>query len=322
LEQAASSASISGAANRSCSLPSRPFRQERGPTRTALVPGSPPIRNSRQLAPLRAKAAPEIEALLAACSQIECAGGNDVATIRSGVQKVTAMRTDVDAALRLPLAERRPGIAKEWNDVSTALVDELERVSQALTDNIRMVDPTIAELMAIKEASYVVRDAAGLERNQIQLAMAAKAVTPELKAAMAGLRGKVDAGWHLLRNLANRKGVPEPILAAVKAANEGYFGTFVKLRTGIEKALADGAAAPLSDAEFVNASNTTLDVLVTIPNAALDEAVAYAEARSVEARTNVLLQCALLLISLALAAVGFLVARRALRGRSSGSRRR
>jgi len=130
--------------------------------------------------------------------------------------------------------------------VSTALVDELERVSQALTDNIRMVDPTIAELMAIKEASYVVRDAAGLERNQIQLAMAAKAVTPELKARDGGAAGKVDAGWHLLRNLANRKGVPEPILAAVKAANEGYFRHLRQAADRDREGPRDGAAAPLS----------------------------------------------------------------------------
>jgi methyl-accepting chemotaxis protein len=125
---------------------------------------------------------------------------------------------------------------------------------------------------------------------------------------MADLRGKVETGWRLLRNLTARAGVPAPILDAVKAANDGYFGGFVKQRAAIEKALAAGEDSPVSDAELVKLSNAALDVLVAIPNAALDAVVAHAGAQSSAAQRNLILQVALLLASLALAAGGFLVA--------------
>jgi methyl-accepting chemotaxis protein len=297
------------AANRDLFAGLQSIRQERGPTRTALeAKGPADTEFSSSLPPLRAKAAPAIKALLAACARIDCAEGDEVSSIRRAFQDLIAIREEVDGALRVSLAERRPGIAKEWNERSTALVDELERVSQALTEKIRMVDPDIAELVGIKEASYVVRDAAGLERNHIQAAMAAKGISPELRAKMAELRGKVEAGWRLLRNLTGRKGVPEPILAAIKAANDDYFVAFLRQRAAIEKALADGVEPPLSDAEVVKVSNAALDVLVRIPTAALDAVVAHAEAQSADARTKLLLQAGVLLASLGLAAVGFLVA--------------
>jgi HAMP domain-containing protein len=224
------------------------------------------------------------------------------------LQRVVEVRPEIDAALRLPLAQRQPGLAQAWNDAATALVDRLEHVSLALTNKIRMADPVIADLMAIKDASHTVRDAAGLGRDPIQRAMATKTLTPDLKADAAELRGKVEAGWRLLRNLTTRKGVPEPILAAVNAADHAFFGSYLKQQDAVEKALAAGAASPLSDAELVAASNAALDVLVAIPNTALDLAVGHAARQSGEAWMNLLLQGGLLLVSLGLSAIGFLVA--------------
>ncbi|MDB5406641.1 MAG: chemotaxis protein [Rhodospirillales bacterium] len=297
------------AANRVLFAALQGIRQERGPTRGALeAKGAADPQFVASLPPLRALAAPAVTALLVHCARIDCGAVDEADAIRTRMQNLTTIRTEVDAALRVPLAERRAGIAKDWNDISTGLVDELERVSQVLTDKIRMVDPAIAELMGIKEASYVVRDAAGLERNFLQASIAAKEITPNLRVKMAGLRGEADAGWRLLQKLIGRSGVPETIRATVKASKDGYFGDFVKQRTAIEEALMDGTTPPLSEADFVKASNGALDLLVATPNAALDAAVAYARKQSAEAQTNLLIQGSLLLVSVAVAALGVAVA--------------
>jgi methyl-accepting chemotaxis protein len=285
------------------------IRQERGPTRTALgaeKAADPAFVAS--LPPLRARAQPAIEALLAACSRIACTSGDEFTAIRSFMENLAAIRPDVDAALRQPLAARRVGIAKQWNDTATGLVDALENVSQSLTNRIRMLDPIIAELVAIKEASYIVRDAAGLERNDIQALMAARSTTPALLAKMANLRGQVDAGWRLLHNLVGRPDVAAPIQAAVTAANDGYFGTFVKQRTAIEQAVAKGGEAPVSDLEFVRSSNAALDLLVAIPMAALDRIVQHVDAQASEAAVVLIFQTALLILSVGVAMLGFGVA--------------
>jgi methyl-accepting chemotaxis protein len=297
------------AANRDLFLALQVIRQERGPVRVAL--GARDAADPQflvDLPRLRARAQPALEALLAACSRVDCAAGDQLAAIRGATQQVVALRTEVDAAMRVPLAARPAGIAKQWNDASTALVDDLENLSRSLTGKLRMLDPIVAELIAIKEASYVVRDAAGLERNDIQLAMAAQSIAPDVMGRMMNMRGKVDAGWRLLSDLIGRPGVPATILAAVKAADAGYFGSFVKQRTAIEQALAKGAKSPLTDTELVRDSNTALDIIVAIPMAALDAVVEHVNARARRAATDVLLQSALLIVSLGVAVLGFGVA--------------
>jgi methyl-accepting chemotaxis protein len=298
-----------GTANRYLFEALQAIRQERGPTRTALNVANPADQGfTASLPVLRARAQPLMAAFFRACSRLACTSGDEIATIRAGMARVTAIRVAVDAALRQPLAARQAGIAKQWSDTVTGLIDSLDGVSQSLTDEIRMFDPVIAELVAIKEASYIARDAAGLERNEVQAVMAARSVTPDLLAKMANLRGKVDAGWRLLHNLIGRPNVAAPILAAVKAANDGYFGTFIKQRTAIEQAAATGTEPPVADAELVRSSNVALDLLAAVPMAALDGVVDHVGAVARQAETVLLIQIGLLIASVGVAVLGFGVA--------------
>jgi methyl-accepting chemotaxis protein len=297
------------AANRSLFVALQAVRQERGPTRSALGAG-PPADPAfvASLPSLRAKAQPALDGFLAACARIACGAQGDLTALEGAMRAVAGIRPQVDTALGQPLAARPEGIDKRWNDTASGLVDDLERLSQSLTDEIRGLDPVLAELVAIKEASYVVRDAAGLERNDIQAAMAARAITPEVLVRMARLRGKVDAGWQLLQGLVGRSDVPAMVLTAVKSAQSAYFGGFIAQRTAIEQAAAKGAEPPLSIPAFVSASNAALDVLVAIPMAALDAIADHAAAQSRRARGILALQTGMLAISLGVGALGFGVA--------------
>ncbi len=286
------------------------IRQERGPTRVALEakgPTDPKLVEQQEGA--RAKAAPALAALLATCERIVCAEAGDIAVIRPAMDKVVAMRREVDPAFKQSLAERRPGIAKQWNEASTALVEALEKVSLALTDQIRMVDPEIAELVGIKEAAYITRDGVGLERTFIQGAMEVKAFSVDAKVKMADLRGQANAGWRMVRILSTRRGVPAPVVAAIKRTQE-ELASYIQKRDAIEKAVAEGREPPLTDTELVNVSNTALNVIVGICDAALDGVIAHAKGRSAGARGDLLLNGGLLALALLLGLGGLLFAAR------------
>jgi methyl-accepting chemotaxis protein len=296
-------------ANRQLFVALQNVRQERGPTRVALEANGPAAAKLvEQFASLRAKAAPALEAILATCSRIDCADGDEVATIRRATEALGAMRKRVDPALAQPLAERSPGLAKQWNDAATALVDELERVSLALTDKIRMVDPEIAELVGIKEAAWVARDAIGLERTFLQQQITSRKIAPEGAAKTAELRGKAEAGWRLVRLLSTRPGIPAQVSAAIATAQDGVFGTYVKKRDAVEKAVAGGAESPLSELELVTASNVALDLVVGVCDAALDELQAHAALRSAAARAGLLVNGGLMAVALLLGIGGLVFA--------------
>ena len=235
------------------------MRRERGPTRVALETKDPAdVQMMTALPALRATGVPALEATLTACADLDCGGDGAIATIGTLMRSVAALRKEVDTALPVPLAQRRPGLAKESADATNGLGDALERVSLGFTDQIRMADPVFAELMATKETSLLVHDVARLERTSMTAALAAKEVSPELRTRIIDLRGKGDAGWRLLHNLI----------------------------VSVEKVLAEGTAPPMSVGEFVKASSDLLDVLASIPSAAVDAALARAAAQSAEGRAN------------------------------------
>jgi methyl-accepting chemotaxis protein len=311
--QARSTAQVEDIAgvNRALFVALQTYRQERGPTRSALDAEAPADQKFvAMLEQLRATSAPAVEAVLERCAGIACAGEAQLSAIRGRVKNVAAIRPQVDAAFRAALPERPSGLGQRWQDTITPLVDDLEKLSLGLTDRIRMIDPVIAELMAIKEAAWVARDAAGLERTHILAAMDKRALTPELRIKMADLRGRVDAGWRLVRSLAGRPGVPPTVLAAIDAVQTGYFGEFVRQRTAIEKAIFDGAELPLDVAGLLRASNDALDILVGVPTAALQAVEVHASRQAAAARLGLVLNAALLLVAVVLGALGLLVGSR------------
>jgi methyl-accepting chemotaxis protein len=290
-------------------------RLERGPTRVALTdkpPADPKF--LAEIETLRARSGPGVEATLAICARVDCADGDEVGQIRRAMEKVVAIRSTVDRALRQPLDQRPPGIAKAWNDASTTLVDELERVSVALTDKVRMVDPAIAELVGIKEAAWIARDGVGLDRNFVQEAIVAKQLTPEAKVKMADLMGRAQAGWRMMKLLSGRAGVPKPVVEAIATADREVFDGYLKTRASIDKALSEGREPPVSATDIVTLSNSALDVLVNICNAAVGEILALAERRSAEARSTLAFSAGLLALSVLLGAIGLLVVWRRIAG--------
>ena len=285
------------------------FRPERGPTRVALgAPGPADPKLTAQFDALRAKSVPSIAATVTTCARVICADGSEAEKIRQGADKVAALRPEVDRALKLPAAQRPAGIAKTWNDTATALVDELERVSLALTDKIRMIDPAISELVGIKEAAWMVRDGVGLERSVLQEAMSAKSLSAENRTKAAELRGRANAGWQNVKMLTARPGLPPELAAAIATAQKELFEKYYKTRDQVEKALIEGREPPVSQAELVNASNLVMDFVVAICTASFDQMLAHATREAASAKTTLVISLGVLVLSLAIGISGLLVA--------------
>ena len=285
-------------------------RTQRGPVRQAL--DSPEAADQGfldSLGGLRAAAAPALARLAEECRQVDC--GRDTASTEIGeaAAKVAALQPEIDAALQQPLASRPAGIAARWYDTVTPLVDLLERISQTLSDQVRSADPQIAELMGVKEGAWVARDAAGLERNYVAEFIDKRTVSADGLTKVTDLRGKIAAGWRIALGLTKRPGFPPAVLSAVRAADEAYFGSFVKQRDGLEAAIRQGAEPTLNKTAFVQASNAALDMLIAVPRAAVQEVVKQAEERRRAASRGAVLNGVLLLLSCAVAAAGLLLAR-------------
>jgi methyl-accepting chemotaxis protein len=283
------------------------LRPERGSVQVALTAAAPAESGlMTNLAAGRAKAAAAFEVLLRECVALRCVEDDPQLTAFSGsIERLIAARRDTDTAMGLPLSGRPSGISAEWATATTDILGRLDHMTATLTERMRLVDPTIAELMAVKQVGWLVRDSAGLERNLYSDGVIDKTLPVSRQLAMATWRGKIAAGWGLLRELTNRPGAPTAVVAAVQAAAADYFGSFDKERTALYDALASGPPPQVTLVQWLQRSNVALESLIKVPNAALAEAQTYAERRAAEASRRLWLQAGLLAIGLAIGGAGF-----------------
>jgi methyl-accepting chemotaxis protein len=308
-----------GLANRELFVAMQNVRNDRGTTRVALeAKDAADPQFVAVLHGLRAKSTPAVDALVAICRNISCGDGDAADRIRRAADKSFGLRKEADAALAVPLAQRRPGIGKEWNDNATVLVNELERTSTALADAIRKVDAEFAELVGIKEAAWIARDGVGLERTFLLEVFSSKMLKAESTAAMLKLRGQAEAGWRTVKMLTSGTGVRPSIAAAVRSAGDLVFERYSKTAAAIEKTAQEHKPLPLTEAQFLATSNEALDALVAVCSVALDEIIAHAGQRTRTAETQLAVNGTLLALSVAIGLSGFLFARQRI-GRPIGA---
>jgi len=285
------------------------LRPERGSLQAALgaaKPAEPAFLAS--IAQGRDKAAPAIEAVLGACKPLRCAADDPaLEAFGHSVAALQAARRDVDAAIRQSLAERPAGLREAWFKAASDTVSRLDRLSAALTERVRLVDGPIAELMAVKQLGWLVRDTAGLERNLYSDAINARALPVAVQLQIALDQGRVEAAWGALHELTARPGIPASVAAAVQGAAQTWFGGVDPLRRAIHAAALAGQPAPVSLTEWLRISNSGLDSLIAVPTAAVVAAEAYAEQREADATNRLRLQVGLLALGLLVGGSGFML---------------
>ncbi|HEY7382504.1 MAG TPA: methyl-accepting chemotaxis protein [Beijerinckiaceae bacterium] len=288
-------------------------RTERGPTRTTLEgkePGSDAF--IAGIKALRAISEPAVLAVVEQCGTTDCVGSNkDVyAGLAASVQKLVAIRKEVDVGIRVPLSERRANLAKDFNAAATDVIDRLEKMSSVLGEKVRMADAETAELMAIKQSAWLARDGVGLERTVLGDAFNAKAMSPAMQKKATELRARADVTWSVVRELVARPGVPEDIVSAVNRAHEMAFTTYEKIRKPVFEALLAGQPSPTPYEDVIKASNPALEALTAVAESAMAAAQRQAEAKGAEAARSLTFHSTLLGLALLVGMVGFFVVQR------------
>ena len=285
-------------------------RLERGPVTSALkadaLAGNGLLET---ITKVRGLSGPATDAVIKACGEIDCGADVSVQKLTAALDKLKALRTEVDPGLRGPLANRRAGLADEWQKSATVMVNLLESINDHLGTEMRLAGPISAELIAIKDAAYLTRDAVGLERVVVGDAIDAGSVKEAQQARMLVWRGQAKAGWSQLATLVSRDGVDPQVAAAFAKAKKIYIDTLIPARDKIDAALAAGTASPVSKAEWGKISVAALDDMVSVSTTALSSLADYAADRNADAQMKLAMNAGLLLLALAIGVAGLLIVR-------------
>lgn len=197
-----------------------------------------------------------------------------------------------------PRAERDIRRIDPWYNAIGDLVDHLSAVSVAVSNNVRMADPELAELAQVRRLGWQIRDRYGLQCSLLRTNVnTAQPLDDRQRYTLGQYRGSAQAGWAGLDELLARSEVKPSVAAAVRAARQSYDAGM----RGIDEALGrlNGAGKPLMPpSEWNGMCRTPFDPIVTIGLQALDSAIDRADAMVAEAERALTIDVMILIAAL------------------------
>ncbi|MDE1146392.1 MAG: methyl-accepting chemotaxis protein [Azospirillaceae bacterium] len=263
---------------------------------------------------LRAKSNAAMDEVIAECTVLDCGDGVSAPALKAARKALDEVRAVADAAVAQPQDQRPADLFKNWSAATDALVGKLEQAGTSVGARISHESPAFASLIALKDAAYVTRDTAGLERNLLMFALQGQPYTPAMQIQSAGYRGQLEAGWRLTKALSLREDIPDSVRQAIAAGDAAYFKEVLGLHETIEKAVLAGTPSPVSLDQWMARSNASFEVLAAVSTAALDAADSLAQAQGTAAAVRLAVDGALVVICLLLGAAGMVMVTRRVTG--------
>ncbi|HWK44438.1 MAG TPA: methyl-accepting chemotaxis protein, partial [Stellaceae bacterium] len=223
---------------------------------------------------------------------------------------VAALRPRVDAALHQPKSARDPGVLQEWPKQTQIFLDVVASVSDTLEAALKLVDPTVDQLLSVKRAAWVARNYAGAEVLMAGSALAVGQPWTQQQILMsAEYRGRVATAWAVVAEAAARPDMSKTVVEAVGKAETDAFGPTTIRRKPVYDALSTGGKPDITSTDWLAREAATLGFINGVANAAMDEMVAGSNDAVRRAVRGVILFGTLLLAALGLSGAGFLVVR-------------
>jgi len=221
----------------------------------------------------------------------------------------------VPAAIRLPKAQRDPALFESWKTTTTLLTRKLSSETEVLEQEASGNDPFIDTTLKISDAAWNLRMDAGRERGFVQSAIIANVPpTPASLEELAELKGRVMSHWNAIQAMSRRSTMPAAVKQAVARADDAYFVRQMALRQGMLRELSAGRKVAMTGEQWVEGSNPGLAAILDISATALKLCGARAMELAQEGRDALRTAIALMLLSLALAAISvWAIARRVIR---------
>ncbi|HMK79523.1 MAG TPA: methyl-accepting chemotaxis protein [Xanthobacteraceae bacterium] len=232
-----------------------------------------------------------------------------LAAFEAQTAKLAAMQQETEAALRQPKSARRAPLEKEYIDVASAMIEQLEQLSMRLTRLVKLDDAFIDQLMELKNLAWTVRYTAGDVSVMVSNPMAGVPVPPDAMAQYIAGVARIDATWSALEAMAAALPMPPRFTEALNRAKQEFFAReFTELRLKTFKAAIAGEPTGYTLATWTPITVPKLTLLLGVAEAALDVARDYAAQqhaaafRALETQLA-LLGCAILLAGAMIAMV-------------------
>ncbi|WP_260482841.1 methyl-accepting chemotaxis protein [Sphingomicrobium flavum] len=198
-----------------------------------------------------------------------------------------ALRTEVDRAMSVPLAERDPALAERYAAASKLHIDEVQKLRLIEAGRVAaMAD--MGHLMQLRSLAWTMGEQAAAERALIARKIAENQyVTPAERATIIENRGRLLTAWEATADIVENSVPDARLVEAMNEARARFFEDYDEVRGQIYAANDQGTAYPMTSMDWFDASTDAINSLLAISEAT--RAVAAERASAIETATTIAL---------------------------------
>ncbi|MDX2168991.1 MAG: HAMP domain-containing methyl-accepting chemotaxis protein [Deltaproteobacteria bacterium] len=235
-----------------------------------------------------------------------------VAKLAQLSKSLTALFAESAAALERPKAERRAGLAEQFDKEATVMLEFLEQLSARLVAAVKLQDATVDQMMQIKQLAWAARQSGGDASVAVSSVLSGqKKAAPDqpvkFHAALAQARG----AWASLEDVAAGTTLPKALAEAIAAAKTKFLAPeHWAEREQVLQRLMAGQPPGITMAQWSASSGDRFGSVQAVAERALDAAKEHAEAQRDGAWRQLAIQIALLVGAAGLAFASMLAVSR------------
>jgi len=189
------------------------------------------------------------------------------------LKKVTDQQKEFWQEIIKPRASRRVALGKEYLDNVRELLAVLDRISGVLAAEVNHQDPTIDQLLMIKQTAWLLRNTAGEASILVSAGLAAGSSPPDFQLKYTKFVGGTEAAWQALQLAAAGMQLPPALGAAMAETKTAYFDPqYLALRDRLANAVLKGEKAELTDFQWAPITVARMASAVKVAETSLDAA--------------------------------------------------
>ncbi len=247
---------------------------------------------------------PAFKAMLSALASFDFPGRDQaIADFSARIKRLAELQEQTAPAFLQAKTARSPGLADTYDKEAGGLMDALDSWGTRLVQLISLQDPYIDQLMEIKQLAWVMRNSGGDASVLVSNTLSGRPLPPDAFVFYSASVAKLDTAWNAVTDIASRLPAAPAFTAALDKVKTDYFGSgYPELRTKALKALIAGQPTGYTVEAWSPMSVGKLADLLGVATAALDAAKAHAGQQSAMAWHDLVMQSALLVVAIVLAA--------------------
>ncbi|MDR3517807.1 MAG: methyl-accepting chemotaxis protein [Azospirillaceae bacterium] len=222
---------------------------------------------------------------------------------------VAAIRTKVDAEIGKPKTARPPELARDLPTVLGAYFSAITTTSDLLEATLKLNDPVVDQILAVKQSAWAIRDFGGMIAVRIESAAAAgRSWTQSEILAAAQDAGRAAYAWKLISDAAARADTPTALVTAINDTRQYFVGPMTDERQALIETLSSNGTISMPMSELQKRDTAELSFSVGVVRTALAEMIIHAEQQQAQALKILTGSMILLIVAISLTVLGFLIA--------------